>query len=76
MGKMIPLRWIEQAEARKMRVIALSEASPVRAPGSANSLAVPLGWLRAWFATLEMHCGNRREPPAVVQLRRARHRAD
>ena len=48
MGKMMPLKWIEQAEAREVCVIALSEAAvPPEAPMAPISFVGSLLRLRA-----------------------------
>lgn len=74
MGKMMPLKWIEQAEARKMYVIAVSEAAPaLLSPIAARFLTGPLLRLRMWFARAERDRGAG-EPSLdrVVRLRRVR----
>jgi hypothetical protein len=74
MGKMMPLKWIEQAEAREVCVIALSEAAVAPEPPMAPiSLVGSLLRLRARPAPLE--CGRNDPKPSldgVVPLRRVR----
>jgi hypothetical protein len=74
MGKMMPLKWIEQAEAREVCVIALSEAAvPPEAPMAPISFVGSLLRLRARPAPLE--CGRNDPKPSldgVVPLRRVR----
>ena len=51
MGKMMPLKWIEQAEARQVWVIATSERIPMPgAPMAATSFRSSLVRLRSWIA--------------------------
>ena len=74
MGKMMPLKWIEQAEAREVCVIALSEAAvPPEAPMAPTSFAGSLLRLRARPALSER---ERNDPKpsldGVVPLRRVR----
>ena len=74
MGKMMPLKWIEQAEAREVCVIALSEAAvPPEAPMAPTFLMGSLLRLRARPAPSER---ERNDPKpsldGVVPLRRAR----
>lgn len=52
MGKMMPLKWIETAEAREVCVIAVSEAVPHRPRPLADAAMLPglLSRLRLWLA--------------------------
>lgn len=74
MGKMMPFKWIEQAEAREVCVIALSEAVAPPEPPIALALSVgSLLRLRARPASSE----RERDDPKpsvdpVVPLRRVR----
>jgi hypothetical protein len=73
MGKMMPLKWIEQAEARKVCVLALSETAPaINSPDVAAFLADSLLRLRAWL--VPSRDGEDGQPPLdrVVRLRRMR----
>ena len=71
MGKMMPFKWIEQAEAREVCVIALSEAIPPEPPVAPAFLIGSLLRLRARPASSER---ERDEPSLdrVVPLRRMR----
>ena len=74
MGKMMPLKWIEQAEAREVCVIALSEAAVApELPMAPISFVGSLLWLRARSALSER---ERNDPKpsqdGVVPLRRVR----
>jgi hypothetical protein len=74
MGKMMPLKWIEQAEARGVCVIALSEAAVLPEPPMApTSFVGSLLRLRARPAPSEY---ERNDPKpsldGVVPLRRVR----
>ena len=74
MGKMMPLKWIEQAEARDVCVIALSEAAvPPEAPMPPTSFVGSLLRLRARPAPSE-HERNDPNPSldGVAPLRRVR----
>ena len=74
MGKMMPLKWIEQAEAREVCVIALSEAAVAPEPPMAPiSFVGSLLRLRARPAPSE-HERNDPNPSldGVVPLRRVR----
>ena len=74
MGKMMPLKWIEQAEAREVCVIALSEAvAPPEPPIAPAFLMGSLLRLRARPTSSE----REREAPEpsferIVPLRRVR----
>jgi hypothetical protein len=49
MRKSQPLRWIEEAEARQVVTLAMSETPPL--PGSRRPVTVPTSWiarLRRW----------------------------
>jgi len=75
MGKMMPLRWIEQAEARQVCVIAMSERRPTpNRPKAATSLRSSLVRLRSWIAPSDRdRDGDQETPrlsPAVVRLPR------
>jgi hypothetical protein len=77
MGKMMPLKWIEQAEAREVCVIALSEAAVAPEPPMAPiSFVGSLLRLRARPAPSER---ERNDPKpsldGVVRLRRVRREA-
>ena len=74
MGKMMPFKWIEQAEAREVCVIALSEAAvPPEAPMAPISFVGSLLRLRARPALSER---ERNDPnpslDGAVPLRRVR----
>ena len=74
MGKMMPLKWIEQAEAREVCVIALSEAAvPPERSMAPTSFVGSLLRLRARPALSER---ERNDPKpsqdGVVPLRRVR----
>ena len=74
MGKMMPLKWIEQAEAREVCVIALSEAAvPPQPPMASISFVGSLLRLRARPTPSER---ERNDPKpsldGVVPLRRVR----
>jgi hypothetical protein len=74
MGKMMPLKWIEQAEAREVCVIALSEAAVLpEPPMDPTSFVGSLLRLRARPAPSEY---ERNDPKpsldGVVPLRRVR----
>ena len=77
MGRMMPLKWIEQAEARKVCVIAMSEAVPALiSVMSATSFTGSLSRFRTWFGAAERD--HRADTPAldrVVRLRRERRAA-
>jgi len=77
MGKMMPLKWIEQAEARKVCVIAMSEAVPALiSVMSATSFMSSLSRFRTWFGATERD--RRADKPVldrVVRLRRKRRAA-
>ena len=73
----MPLKWIEQAEARQVWVIAMSERMPTpNSPLAATSLKSPLVRLRSWLAAPSLHRdGDRRPPqalPGVVAVRQIR----
>ena len=71
MGKMMPLKWIEQAEARRVCVIALSETAPaLTLPNMATLLTGSLRWLRAWFAAADREGDNAAPLDRIVRLRR------
>jgi len=74
MGRMMPLKWIEQAEARKMYVIAVSEALPALiSPIAVTFLRRPLSRLRIWFSRAERdRSADTPSLDRVVRLRRAR----
>ena len=79
MGKMMPLKWIEQAEARQVWVIATSERIPMPgAPMAATSFRSSLVRLRSWIAPPDDREDKQRtsHPSAgIVRLRRARRTA-
>ena len=80
MGKMMPLKWIEQAEARQVWVIATSERIPMPgAPMAAMSFRSSLVRLRSWIAPADEDREDKRPgprvPSGVVRLRRARRTA-
>ena len=81
MGKMMPLKWIEQAEARQVCVMAISERRPMaRPPLVATSLRSSLVRLRSWIAPPDQN-GDNNEPrlplsAGVVRLRRTRRTAN
>ena len=81
MGKMMPLKWIEQAEARQVCVMAISERRPMaRPPLAATSLRSSLVRLRSWIAPPDQD-GDNNEPrlplsAGVVRLRRTRRTAN
>ena len=77
MRKMMPLKWIEQAEARQVWVIATSERMPApRSPMAAASLKSSLVRLRSWIAPPDEDRGDeqRTSHPStgIVRLRRVR----
>ena len=77
MGKMMPLKWIEQAEARQVWVIATSERMPApSSPIAAASLKSSLVRLRSWIAPSHEdreHEQSTSHPSAgIVRLGRAR----
>src|SRR5437764_15450249 len=81
MGKKMPLKWIEQAEARQVCVMAISERRPMaRRPVVATSLRSSLVRLRSWIAPPDQDGDD--NPPAtplsagIVRLRRARRTAN
>src|SRR5438270_825829 len=81
MGKKMPLKWIEQAEARQVCVMAISERRPMpRPPVAATSLRSSLVRLRSWIAPPDQEGDD--HPPApplsagIVRLRRARRTAN
>jgi hypothetical protein len=73
MGKMMPLKWIEQAEAREVCVIALSEAEPPpnSLAGSTFRTGSLLRW-RSWLAAPECASGENASLGQVVPLRQVR----
>ena len=80
MGKMMPLKWIEQAEARQVWVIATSERIPMPgAPMAATSFRSSLVRLRSWIAPADEDREDKQPGPrvssGVVRLRRARRTA-
>jgi hypothetical protein len=77
MGKMMPLKWIEQAETRRVCVNALSEAAPTpNSPVIATFLMASLWRMRSWLATAERDREADKPPLAqVVRLRRVRRAA-
>ena len=80
MRKMMPLKWIEQAEARQVWVIATSEHMPApRSPMAVASLKSSLVRLRSWIAAPDEECDDEQRPPhssaGIVRLRRARRTA-
>ena len=75
MGKMMPLKWIEQAEARQVCVIETSERRPMpNPPNTASSLRSSLVRLRSWIAPSDQDRDGDQETPhlstAVVRLPR------
>jgi len=81
MGKKMPLKWIEQAEARQVCVMAISERRPMpRPPVVATSLRSSLVRLRSWIAPPDQDGDdNQPAPPlsaGIVRLRRARRTAN
>jgi hypothetical protein len=80
MGKMMPLKWIEQAEARQVWVIATSERMPApSSPITAASLKSSLVRLRSWIAPPDEDRGDKQRTPhqstGIVRVRRARRTA-
>jgi hypothetical protein len=77
MGKMMPLKWIEQAEARRVCVIALSETAPaLNLPNVAMLLTGSVRGMRAWFTGADRDRDNDTAPlDRVVRLRRVRRAA-
>jgi hypothetical protein len=72
---MMPLRWIEQAEARQVCVIAISERRPMPNPqNAASSLRSSLVRLRSWIAPSDQDRDGDQETPylstAMVRLSR------
>ena len=82
MVKKMPLRWIEQAEARQVCVMAVSERRPMpRPPEAATSLRSSLVRLRSWIAPPDQDGDDNNEAtPAlsaeIVRVRRARRTAN
>ena len=81
MGKKMPLKWIEQAEARQVCVMAVSERRPMPRPTVvAASLRSSLVRLRSWIAPPDQDReDNQPTPPlsaGVVRLRRTRRTAN
>ena len=81
MGKKMPLKWIEQAEARQVCVMAVSERRPMPRPTAvAASLRSSLVRLRSWIAPPDQDReDNQPTPPlsaGVVRLRRTRRTAN
>jgi hypothetical protein len=81
MGKKMPLKWIEQAEARQVCVMAISERRPMpRPPVVATSLRSSLVRLRSWIAPPNQDGDdNQPAPPlsaGIVRVRRARRTAN
>jgi hypothetical protein len=81
MVKKMPLKWIEQAEARQVCVMAISERRPMpRPPLVATSLRSSLVRLRSWIAPPDQDReDNQPTPPLsarVVRLRRTRRTAN
>ena len=73
MGKMMPFKWIEQAEAREVCVIALSEAVPPEPPIVPALSVGSLLRLRARPASSERERdGPKPSLDRVVPLRRVR----
>ena len=80
MVKMMSSKWIEQAEARQVCVMAVSESRPAaNPPESASSLRSSLVRLRFWiWPSSHESDGEQQMPPLsarVVRLRRARRTA-
>jgi hypothetical protein len=77
MGKMMPLKWIEQAETRRVCVNALSEAAPtLNSPVIATLLMGSLWRMRSWLVAAERDRDADKPPLAqVVRLRRVRRAA-
>ena len=81
MVKKMPLKWIEQAEARQVCVMAVSERRPMPRPTAvAASLRSSLVRLRSWIAPPDQDReDNQPTPPlsaGVVRLRRTRRTAN
>ena len=81
MVKKMPLKWIEQAEARQVCVMAISERRPMpRPPVVATSLRSSLVRLRSWIAPPDQGRDEdeqtRPRSAGVVRLRRARRTAN
>ena len=81
MGKMMPLKWIEQAEARQVCVMADSERRPMpRPPVVGTSWRSSLVRLRSWIAPPDQdRDDNEPTPPLpaeIVRVRRARRTAN
>ena len=81
MVKKMPLKWIEQAEARQVCVMAVSERRPMPRPTVvAASLRSSLVRLRSWIAPPDQDReDNQPTPPlsaGVVRLRRTRRTAN
>lgn len=73
MRKMMPLKWIEEAEAREMCVIALSETAraPHAVAGSTSLTDSLLRW-RSWLSAPECAIEENASIERVVPLRRVR----
>ena len=71
MGKMIPLKWIEEAEARHVCVIAASEAVPHGRRPLARATPLPgfLSRLRLWLALADR---GRVDHKPLLQVKRER----
>ena len=81
MGKKMPLKWIEQAEARQVCVMAISERRPMPRPlVAATSLRSSLVRLRSWIAPPDQDRDDNQPTPSpsagIVRLRRARRTAN
>lgn len=73
MGKMMPSKWIEEAEARDVCVMAVSEAVPpdlAIAPVSAPLPTSMLLRLRLWLGRPERNCDDARPLGRVTRLRK------
>jgi hypothetical protein len=67
MVKKMPLKWIEQAEARQVCVMAISERRPMpRLPLVATSLRSSLVRLRSWIAPPDP--GSRGQPTDAASV--------
>jgi hypothetical protein len=80
MVKMMPSKWIEQAEARQVCVMAVSESRPAPSPtGPASFLRSSLARMRFWIWPSGHESGGEQQMPPlsarVVRLRRARRTA-
>jgi|HubBroStandDraft_6_1064221.scaffolds.fasta_scaffold557475_1 hypothetical protein len=71
MGKMMPLKWIAQAETRRVCVNALSEAAPtLNSPVIATFLTGSLWRMRSWLVAAERD--READKPSLAQVVRQR----